>query len=228
MTGSTLASAVRAELAGLADPEKAPKMRSYMRSTLPFRGVPKPERHALARRVFAAHPLPARADWLAAVGELWHGAAYREERYLALELCRHRSYTPWQGPDLAGWYGELIRSGAWWDLVDEIATRLVGPLLRAYPDELTPLIRDWQTNEDLWLRRAALICQVGAKARTDHALLASCVEANRTDPEFFIRKAIGWALRDYAKTAPDWVRAFVAEHPELSTLSRREALRNLN
>jgi 3-methyladenine DNA glycosylase AlkD len=91
---------------------------------------------------------------------------------------------------------------------------------------MTPLLRDWARSPDRWLRRSALIAQLGARERTDTALLTEVVEANAADREFFVRKAIGWALRDFARTDPDWVRRFLADH-ELSPLSRREAAKHL-
>ena len=108
-------------------------------------------------------------------------------------------------------YEEIIRTGAWWDLVDGVAHRL-GALLQAHRAELTPVLRRWSRDEDFWVRRAAITAQLGAKAATDTALLAAVIEANLDDPEFFIRKAIGWALRQYARTDPAWVQAFVQRH----------------
>ncbi|OMQ14038.1 DNA alkylation repair protein, partial [Modestobacter sp. VKM Ac-2676] len=90
-----------------------------------------------------------------------------------------------------------------------------------------PVLRGWARDPDRWLRRSAVIAQLGAKARTDTALLAEVIEVNAGDPEFFVRKAIGWALRDHAKTDPAWVRRFLAEH-ELGPLSRREAAKHLS
>lgn len=222
-----LVTAVRTELAALADPAKAADMQRYMKSEMPFRGVPTPERRQLGRRLFAEHPLPDRDAWLAVVQQLWRDAECREERYLAVDLTGHRPYQRWQQADLLPLYQELIVTGAWWDYVDEIAGRRVGPILRADRTAVTPVIHGWATDADRWLRRTSVICQLGAKADTDRELLAACVEANIADPDFFLRKGIGWALREYAKTEPGWVRAFVDAHPELSPLSRREAMKHL-
>ncbi len=87
------------------------------------------------------------------------------------------------------------------------------------------MLRGWATDPDRWLRRTAVICQLSARAGTDLDLLTDAIEANVDDPDFFLRKGIGWALRQYARDDPEWVRTFVANHPELSPLSRREALR---
>jgi 3-methyladenine DNA glycosylase AlkD len=124
-------------------------------------------------------------------------------------------------------YAEIIRSGASWDLVDGVAHRLCA-LLQAHRQEVTPVLLGWAEDEDFWFRRAAITAQLAAKAHTDTALLARVIEANLADREFFIRKAIGWALREYAKTDPGWVVGFVERHGRsLSPLSRREALKNL-
>ncbi|MGQ0838904.1 DNA alkylation repair protein [Actinokineospora sp.] len=222
-----LVDAVRAGLAEVADPTRAPDMRRYMKSDMPFRGVPKPARAALVRAVFAEHVLTDRAAWIATVAELWHGARYREERYVALDLSGHRRYADWQDVDLLSLYEDLVVTGAWWDFVDEIAARRVGPLLRAHPAELTPTMRAWARDADRWKRRTAVICQLGAKAATDTDLLTAVIESTVDDPDFFLRKGIGWALREFGKTEPGWVRQFVHTHPDLSPLSRREALKHL-
>lgn len=222
-----LVSAARDGLAALADRAKAPDMQRYMKSEMPYRGVAKPARAQLARRLFAEHVLPDRATWLATVRALWHDASYREERYLAVDLTGHRAYREWQDPGALSLYEELIVSGAWWDYVDELAIRRIGPILRGHRDAVTPVVRAWTTADDRWLRRTSVICQVTATDDTDLVLLAEAVEANQHDRDFFLRKGIGWALRDYAKTEPGWVRAFVDSHPHLSPLSRREALKHL-
>lgn len=201
-------------------------MQAYMKSAMPFRGVPKPARTRMLRVLVAEHPVDGPDDLLAAVRELWSGAAYREERYLALSLVDHRRYAGW--PDLS-WmptFRDWIVEGGWWDFTDEIATRRIGPLLRAYPAELTPVVRGWSVDPDRWLRRTSVICQLGAKQATDLALLAAAIEATIDDPDFFLRKGIGWALRQHARVDPGWVQQFVAAHPGLSPLSRREALRH--
>ncbi|GAA4552814.1 DNA alkylation repair protein [Amycolatopsis samaneae] len=222
-----LIAAVREGLAELADPAKAPVMRAYMKSPMPFRGVPKPPRAALLKRVLAEHVLPDRETFTATARVLWHEAGYREERYAAIDLTGYRAYRHWQDPELLGLYEDMIVTGAWWDYVDELAARRVGPILRGAPAAVAPLMRAWAIDPDLWRRRTAILCQLGAKENTDTALLTHAVEASIGAQEFFLRKGIGWALRDYAKTAPGWVMSFVDDHPGLSGLSRREALKHL-
>jgi 3-methyladenine DNA glycosylase AlkD len=218
--------ALRRELAARANPNKAPDMQAYMKSEMPFRGVQKPAREEIARAVFAAHPLDGFDAWRDTVLRLWREASYREERYLAIALARARRYREHRTMAALPLYEELIVTGAWWDFVDEVAVRLVAELLAREPDALAPVLRRWAAGEDLWLRRTAIVCQVPRKRETDLALLYDCIEPNRADPEFFIRKGIGWALRAYAWVDPDEVERYCATH-ELSALSRREALRNL-
>jgi 3-methyladenine DNA glycosylase AlkD len=231
--------ALRETLAGAADPERAEAMRAYMRSEMPYRGIASPRLRSLLRPVLDAHPLPDEETWQATVRSLWDDAAFREERYAALALARHRRYGEHRQVHTLPLYEHLVRTGAWWDLVDETATHLVRELLLDHPAEVSPVVRSWAA-DDLWLRRAALICQVGTRERCDQDLLAAVIEDNldgstRGTParsaygrEFFIRKAIGWALRDHARTDPAWVSRFVADHEhDLSGLSRREALKHL-
>lgn len=223
-----LADAVRAALAAAADADKAGPMQAYMKSELPFRGVPSPQRRALAREAFVAHPLQDRGSWQATVRELWDGAAYREERYLAIDLTGVRAARRWQDPGTVPLYDHMIVTGAWWDYVDELAIRRLGPILRSDQVTLGRLLRSWAVDPDRWRRRTAVIAQVGAKAATDTDLLAAVIDANLDDPDFFLRKGIGWALREYAKTDPRWVRAYVEDHADrISGLSRREALKHL-
>jgi 3-methyladenine DNA glycosylase AlkD len=218
---------VRAALAAVADPDRAPAMRAYMKSTMPFRGAPKPVQVAALRPVLAAHPVTDRATWEATVLELYDGAEFREERYAALALLGVRAARPWRDPDLVPLLEHLVVTGAWWDLVDDVAGHQVAPLHRAFPDVMAPVVRRWAGHPDLWLRRTAILSQLGSGPATDLALLTDVIESNTASREFFHRKAIGWALRDLAWKDPDWVRTFVEEHPGLSPLSRREALKNL-
>jgi 3-methyladenine DNA glycosylase AlkD len=214
--------AIRHGLAALADPAKAPGMQAYMKSEMPFYGVQKPARVKLARAVFDAYPLERFDAWQRTIQTLWRDASRREERYMALALLQDRRYAAYRTPAALPLYEELIVTGAWWDYVDEVAC---GPLGRLLPD-VAPALRSWSTDAVMWKRRSSIIAQVRRKRETDFALLTECIEPNRGDREFFIRKAIGWALRAYAWVEPEVVRAYCDAH-ELSPLSRREALKNL-
>ncbi len=221
--------AIHAEMERAADLAKAEPMRAYMKSSMPFLGVQTPQHRAICSRVFAEHPLASFDEWRAATLALWRAARYREERYAAIALaCDRRYRAHQQSLDALPLCEELIISGAWWDYVDTIASRLLGGLLSAHPAEMRAAMLAWSGDGSLWKRRAAILCQLSAGAATDEALLFACITPNLADREFFIRKSIGWALRQYARVNPDAVRHYVAEHAaEISALSRREALKHL-
>ncbi len=223
---------LRRRIAEAGDPGRAPQMQAYMKSAMPFRGVAAPALRAVCREAIAAHPLPDRAAWKAAVLELYDAAGYREERYAALAVAADRRYRAYRDPACLEMYRHLVVTGGWWDLVDTIATHHVGDVLGRFRPEVTPLLRTWAEDDDLWLRRTAVLAQLKHKEQTDTDLLRDVLEANlegsRHGREFFVRKAVGWALREYARTDPDWVREFVHEHADqISGLSRREALKHL-
>jgi 3-methyladenine DNA glycosylase AlkD len=222
---SQVISAIRGALLIRADPVRGAGAQAYMKSTMPCLGVRVPEVRRLAATAVAGAPFTSAGQLRGTVLELWRNAAAREERYAAIDLTA----DPLAAKDMLMLpvYEEMIRSGAWWDYVDAVAVRLCGLLLANRP-EMSAVVLGWSTDPDFWIRRAAILSQLKAKAATDSALLARVLETNMADPEFFVRKAIGWALREYSKTAPEWVAAFVAEHSaSLSPLSRREALRRL-
>lgn len=226
--------AVRAALAGAGDPERAAGQQAYMKSSIPYRGITSPELRSLLRPLLADPDLaPAtRAEWEQAVRALWDHPAYREERYAGLALTGHRTARRWQDPEALDLYRHLVVTGAWWDLVDPVAADRVGPILLRHRETVAPTIRRWAVADDLWVRRTAVLAQLKHRELTDLDLLAHVLDANLEDSlhgrEFFVRKAVGWALRQHARTDPEWVRSYVASRgPRLSGLSRREALRHL-
>ena len=222
-----LIEALRAALREAAVPEKAPAMQAYMKSTMPYLGVSSPERGRVLRAVFAAHPLEGVEAWRDTALALWREATHREERYTAIALASHRAYAAHLTRAALPMLQEFIVDGAWWDHVDETAN-LVGDLLRDDRAWMTREMRAWSTDESLWKRRVSIICQLRFKAATDLDLLYANIEANLDDRDFFIRKAIGWALRQHARTDPGEVLRYVRAHEDrLSGLSKREALKHV-
>jgi 3-methyladenine DNA glycosylase AlkD len=222
--------AVRSALAEAGDPVRAAAQQAYMKSSMPYRGITSPQLRTILRPVLAdpALVLHDRRDWEAAARTLFDEAYYREERYAAIALTGHRAYRGWQDPDSVPLYRHLVTTGAWWDIVDEVASNRIGPILLGHRDAMTPLVRGWATDGDLWVRRTAILSQLGFRERTDVGLLREAIDPNVADTSFWIRKAIGWALRQYARTDPEWVRALVTSYGDrLSGLSRREALKHL-
>jgi 3-methyladenine DNA glycosylase AlkD len=217
---------LRAEMAAAADPLRAPGMQAYMKSTMPYYGIPSAQVDAICKRVFAEHPFPSCREWSAAILELWRSARYREERYASIRLISLKAHRECWNPELMPMLEEMIVTGAWWDYVDAVA-HVVGELLRSHPGEIRPLMRAWSTDPNLWKRRVSIICQISFKKDTDLDLLYANIEPNLADRRFFIRKAIGWALRSYAWTDPEEVARYVAANEaSLSGLSKREALKN--
>lgn len=212
-------------LDAVAIPEKAAGMASYMKSAMPYKGVPSPTVRKTVRDLARQHPFANTAQLQATATELWATATHREERYCAIMLTDSKLGRG--EPGLLPFYATVIGTGQWWDFVDSVAPRLC-ELLQKDRASMDPLLRGWSVHPNLWFRRAAIIAQLPAKSATDTKLLAEVIEANLADKEFFIRKAIGWALRQHAKTDPEWVRRFVAAQSDtLSPLSRREALKHL-
>jgi 3-methyladenine DNA glycosylase AlkD len=205
-----------------ADPARAGPMAAYMKDRFRFFGIPSPARRAIERDVLG-HWHPDQAD-LVAFTDAAFGHDEREVQYAACDLvaARVRGCSPTLVDDLGRW----ITTRSWWDTVDALA-RPTGDLARSHP-ELAAVTDSWIDADDVWLARIAILHQLHARDATDADRLFRYCARRAGDREFFIRKAIGWALREYAKTDADAVRAFVAAHADtLSPLSQREALRRI-
>jgi 3-methyladenine DNA glycosylase AlkD len=223
----TLGREIRRALSAAAEPGRAEPMRAYMKSAMPYLGVPTAARRRVSRSLFADVDLPTAVAWRRAVLTLWRGARYREERYAAIDLTEARRFDAFQDLAALPMYEEMIVTGAWWDYVDGIAGHRLGLLLRRFPREMRKEMLAWSRSDDLWKRRSAILCQLTFRRDTDLDLLYATIGPALASREFFLRKAIGWALRQYAWTDPREVRRYVREHEkELSPLSKREALKN--
>lgn len=225
-TGSAWADTARARLdeafEAARDPEAAVAMRAYMRDQFDFVGIQNAARTAIAREAFAGLGPPAAEDLLAFAHAAW-ARPERDHQYVAAKLLRRQVKVLPAGAieDVE----VLITTRSWWDTVDELARNVVGPLVRANP-ELVAVMDAWIEDDDIWLARTAIIHQGAFKEATDSERLFRYCLRRAADTDFFLRKAIGWALRDYSKVDEAAVRAFVAAHDaELSGLSKREALR---
>jgi 3-methyladenine DNA glycosylase AlkD len=223
-----LAQTLLTELRAAADPARAPAMQAYMKSEMPYLGVSAVPLRLVCKAVFEDLTWPDSAAWQADVLAIWRGAAFREERYAAIELTGVRAAKAFQRIDALPMYEEMVVEGAWWDYVDPIATLRFWTLLQNDRTEMKAAMLAWSHNADMWKRRSAILCQNKAKTATDLDFLYACIEPALDSKEFFLRKAIGWALRQYAWTDPAEVRRYVrANEARLSGLSRREALKNL-
>lgn len=215
---------IRRELQRHADSAKALEMQRYMKTAQPFYGVQSQLRKELFRQARKAAAPASRADYEATVRELW-GGEYREEMYMALEVAEgiKRFHTEESWP----LYEEMVSTTNWWDNLDWLSSRIIGPLVLRNR-ELEKHLVSWSDSPKLWVRRASLLSHLKHKTETNRALLAATILKLAGEKEFFIRKAIGWVLRDFSYTDPAWVESFVRDHErELSGLSRREALKHL-
>jgi 3-methyladenine DNA glycosylase AlkD len=216
---------VQHELKVRADPRNAIRMAAYMKTSMPFYGVPKPARELICRELRKRFAVRNQKDYERAVLSLWK-LPHREEKYFAIDVAR--TWRDFIVPDSVPLYRRMVEEGAWWDLVDEIAAHLIGAVLLHHRKEVAPLMDQWIEDPDLWIRRTAIISQLTHKDKTDHARLFRYSLAQAAEKDFFIRKAIGWALRQYAYTAPDRVRDFITKNRNrLSPLTYREASRVL-
>ena len=208
-------------LAPLADPVRAAQMQAYMKNRFAFLGIPKPQLKATLKPHLKA---AAREDmdWQT-IDACWQAEA-REYQYAALELLRavQKQLTPADLPRLH----RIITTKSWWDTIDFL-DRIVGDIALRYP-EIHAVILDWSRDDNIWLRRIAIDHQLLRKEKTDTILLAQILDNNLGHSEFFINKAIGWALRDYSKTNPEWVRRYIESRREnMAALSIREASKYL-
>ncbi len=207
-----------------ANAENAAAMKAYMKGRFEFYGIKSPERRELQKQFLAGHGLPVPFD--PAVFRACWQADQREFQMFGLDLLRRQAKKV-QEHDLA-LIEELITTKSWWDTVDGLASWICGPYFQKFPEKTRPITDTWAVSENMWLRRTSILFQLGYKVKTDAKTLTNHIEKNLGSNEFFINKAIGWALREYGKTEPDFVRQYVAKmESKLHPLSVREALKNL-
>lgn len=202
-----------------ANSSDAPAMQAYMKHLFPFAGIKKPIRERILKDVNKA--LLKCTDELQPISEYLWQKPEREFQYIALKLLE-KSAKKLTIEDLK-WIENLIITKSWWDTVDALAANVVGVILLKDEKVLVRYSEKWNKSENMWLNRTAILVQLTYKQKTNTELLASTIEKHFHSNEFFIKKAIGWVLRQYSKSNPEWVRAFVNSHPNLKALSVKEA-----
>ncbi|KQX01317.1 DNA alkylation repair protein [Massilia sp. Root418] len=211
---------VQATLLTLANPERANAMRAYMRDQFDYLGVPTPERRSALKPMLQGLKGAGPAQLIALASALWE-LREREYQYAALDLLNMHS-RELNIADIPALLSLVLRK-SWWDTVDALAT-IIGDILKGRHEHMDDAIK----HGNFWMRRIALLHQLGWRGNTDSARLYSYCLAQAHEKEFFIQKAIGWALRDYSRHAPDEVRAFTQTNKHiLSALSYREANKHL-
>ncbi|MFI1172849.1 DNA alkylation repair protein [Streptomyces melanogenes] len=207
-----------------ADEHRAGEMFAYMKGVAPYLGIRTPQRRALSRVVLDGLEQPGERDVVAVVLRCWR-LEEREYHYFAVDYARR--YVARCSAAFLPVARYLVETVSWWDTVDHLAAHVVGPLVAA-DRSLAAVMDEWIEDEDLWVARTALLHQLRYKENTDTDRLFSYCLRQGGHPDFFIRKAIGWALREYGKTDPGAVRAFVeGERGRLSPLSVRESLKHV-
>jgi len=216
---------IRVELSKITDPIKAPQMQAYMKTEQPFYGVQSKARKQVFKEAINKYPIKSRDEWKTVILELWNGV-HREEMYQALEVAY--KYQVYHTEEAWKFYEKLLRTTTNWDTVDGIAPSLFGPLVLKYR-YFEKNIWNWTDDENFWVRRASILVHLKHKEKTNIQLLSQTILKLAHEKEFFIRKAIGWILRQYSYTDADWVIQFVNKHEDkLSGLSKREALKAIN
>jgi 3-methyladenine DNA glycosylase AlkD len=208
-----------------ANPSQAPDMKKYMRDQFEYLGLKSPQVTALQKQMIAEHGIPPFGDLDIIVRELWD-LPQRDFQYLAMNLIRR--FEKKLEPNFITTLEHLIVTKSWWDTVDGLASHPVGTMFNRHPNVRTKYLEKWRKSKNIWLRRTTLLFQLGYKDETDFDLLCKLIRENLGSDEFFINKAIGWALRQYAHTNPAPVKKFVKATKELHPLSRREAMKHLN
>ena len=207
-----------------ANADNAEAMKAYMKGRFEFYGIKSPERRELQKQFLAENALPIPFDPEVFL-TLWK-ADQREYQMFGLDVLRKQAKKVSEN-DLV-LIEELITTKSWWDTVDGLASWICGPYFMKFPTRVRPITDAWAVSENMWLRRTSIIFQLGYKEKTDVKILIDHIEKNLGSNEFFINKAIGWSLREYGKTKPDFVRDYVGKMKlEMHPLSVREALKNL-
>lgn len=204
-----------------ANAAKAKQMKAYMKDQFEYLGLPSPLRKELSKQFFNEVGYPAVEQLEEVVGQAW-SLPHREYKYFAMELMVKMRKKA--GHDAMKLYEKLITKDSWWDTIDLIAPSLVGYHFQQYPEERSQYINAWMKSGNIWLQRSCILFQLKYKSETDTRLLSWIILELKDSKEFFIRKAIGWILREYSKTDPGFVIRFVQSN-ELSGLSQREALK---
>ena len=215
---------IKKEFAACANAAKAAGAKAYLLHQFEFYGIQTPERRKICKNFYKTNPVTSHATLTTIIKEAF-AAPERELHYFAIELLayHHKLWTP-KTIILIEW---ILTHKSWWDSVDSTNSNVIGKYFIQFPELLESTTKKWNQSNNFWLQRMSILFQLQYKEKTNTALLEKYIVNCLGSNEFFINKAIGWALRAYAYTHKKWVIRFVKDHPQLSNLSKREALKHL-
>jgi 3-methyladenine DNA glycosylase AlkD len=205
-----------------ADEDRRKGAEAYMKNHFRFLGMDTISRRGIFKKFLSKNGLPPFEDLPVIIKECWQ--LEREMQYCAIELAA--KYKKEWNDSFIEIIHFCIVNKSWWDTVDTIASLLSGPYFKKFPTKLKSVTGRWNKSENIWLQRSSLLFQLKYRDTTDKGLLSKYIVNLSGSKEFFVQKAIGWILREFAKTDPGWVKEFVASN-ELKPLSRREAMKNV-
>jgi len=215
---------LEAEFKANANPEIASGQKAYMKNRFEFYGIQAPVRREIQKPFFQKSYLPPKKDLPVIIKTLWN-KPQREFQYFGQELAT--KYTKNFNQEDMTRFEYMITHKSWWDTVDFIAQKIVGEYFKTFPEQRDKYVQKWLASGNIWLQRTAILFQLKYKENIDTNLLSEIIHSLSSSKEFFINKAIGWILREYSKTNPEWVWNFVQKAP-LDKLSYKEAIRLLS
>jgi 3-methyladenine DNA glycosylase AlkD len=207
-----------------ANPERAGFAKKYMREQFEFIGLDARSLRNTVDHFTRVNGYPEMEDLESFSLSLWE-LPEREFQYTVIQILQ-KLLKKLRKQDI-NWIMQLIVRKSWWDTVDGLAAWICGSYFRKYPEQIKPVTENWMNSENLWLQRSALLFQLKYKLHTDTELLGNYIERLADHKDFFIRKAIGWVLREYSKSDKQWVKTFLIHH-DLPGLSVREASKYLD
>ncbi len=223
---STFREKLQTRFAEAGDFDTARYQQSYMKTDMPFWGVKTPQTRKIVSFLIKESPIESPEEWVSLMDFIWTNASRREEWYASIELFNHAKFRKWILSEHVEFVEKMVVDGAWWEIVDPIATHGVNQMLINQPLETSAILRDWAQSTNIWKRRTAILTQLLSKEKMDWNMQLEIMEHSLAEKEFFLQKAIGWVLRQYSRTNPQRVEDYVSQNEQrLSPLAKREGMK---
>ena len=223
---STFRDSLLTRFAEIGDAERAKYQQSYMKTDMPFWGIRTPDTRKIVKDLIKDSSLETAEDWKSLIDFIWINASRREEWYASIEILNHARFRKWVIPDQMDLVEKMVVEGAWWEIIDPIATHGVYQMLLNQPEETANILRNWAQASNIWKRRTAILTQLLSKEKMDWDLQKEVMEYSLAEKEFFLQKAMGWVLRQYSRTDPKRVSDYVSVNEDrLSALAKREGMK---